>query len=196
MFTKWQSEFLAKGTLGRTTDLKNPDDVILKCANQAYRDMLTAGRFCPLNGDSKEDRCEKLVDILKKHNYAFSRDIIDEACVLFGNNEEIVPNINKPNKCATRYGLAQKFVNMTFKLMYVFSDYTGKSIDFSKCDCPLDSIILDELNDELKTQYRWSKITKEEYDGCQKAITKKLKNKNLDQELESLGNLAYDFLNW
>ena len=194
MFTKWQSEFLAKGTLGRTTDLKNPDDVILKCANQAYRDMLTAGRFYPLNGD-KDDHCKKLVSILKKHNYEFSRAIIDEACVLFGDNEKII-NIKQKGKFVTRYGLAQKFVNMTFKLMYVFSDYTKKNIDFSKCDCPLDSIILDELNDELKTQYRWSKITKEEYDGCQKAITKKLKNKNLDQELESLGNLAYDFLNW
>ena len=195
MFTKWQSEFLAKGTLGRTTDLKNPDDVILKCANQAYRDMLTAGRFCPLNGDNKEDRCKKLVSILKKHNYEFSRAIIDEACVLFGDNEKII-NIKQKDKFVTRYGLAQKFVNMTFKLMYVFSDYTGKNIDFSKCDCPLDSIILDELNDELKTQYRWSKIEREQYIKCQEAIAKKLENEKFDQELKSLGNLAYDFLNW
>ena len=191
MFTKWQSEFLAKGTLGRTTDLKNPDDVILKCANMAYRDMLTAGRFYLSNDKNKS--CTELIRILENHNYVFSRDIIDEVCALFGNDEKIFRNINEENKFVTRYGLAQKFVNMTFKLLYVFSDYTGKNIDFSKCDCPLDSIILNKLP---KIDHTWSKITKEEYDRCQKAITKKLKNKNLDQELKSLGKLAYDFLNW
>ena len=192
MFTKWQSEFLAKGTLGRTTKLDDPDDVILKCANMAYRDMLTAGRFYPLNGD-KDDHCEKLVDILKKHNYEFSSAIIDDVCALFGNDEKIFRNINEENKFVTRYGLAQKFVNMTFKLMYVFSDYVGKDIDFSKCDCPLDSIILNKLP---KIDHTWSKITKDEYIYCQNEIAKKLKNENLDQELNSLGNLAYDFRNW
>ena len=186
--TSWKDIFLVKSMLGRTTNLSCPEDVIFKCAGLAYRDMLDGGRFYLSN--NKESRCRGIIEILEKHNYTFSREIIDEACNLFGSEEEIS---GTRGRYVTRYGLAQKFVNMMFKYLYVFSDYTKKDIDFSQCDCPLDSIILGKLPEISST---WTKITAPEYTECQNEIAAKLKKKPLDMELQVLGNLAFDFLSW
>ena len=93
----------------------------------------------------------------------------------------------------TRYGLAQKVVNMTYKYLYVFSDYINKDIDFTRCDCPLDSVILKKLP---SINCVWSKITEDEYIYCQQLISDYLHKENIDIELTLIGNLAFDFLNW
>jgi hypothetical protein len=111
--------------------------------------------------------------------------------------EIVVKNREKDvTRYATRYGLAQKLVNMTFKYLYIFSDYIKAEYplpDFSNCDCPLDSIILEEAG--IKNCV-WSKLTPEQYIECQEKISSLLKEIKLDSELEKLGNLAFDFLSW
>lgn len=178
--------FLEKSVLGRKTDLRNPEDVILKCINLAYKDMLTVGRYY-IKTDMIST-CNNFKTLLEEQHYEFSRKLIDDSLSLFGNKEEI----GTGNKYVTRYGLTQKLVNMTFKYLYVFRNYTGKDIDFSACDCPLDSIILNELSSD----YVWSKLSKEEYAKCQKTISEELKSQPLDRELSQIGNLAFDFINW
>lgn len=190
----YKTLFLEKAILGRTTDLENPDEVILKCIKLAYRDMLTAGRYYVISDaeNNIESRCNQLKSILEQKDYVYSRNIIEQTQSLFGDKEEIRKELG--DRFATRFGLAQKLVNMTYKYFYVFYDYIQKDIDFSKCDCPLDSIIIKEkLN--LK-QYTWSKLTNKEYLDCQQKISGRLQKEDLNVELKSLGNLAFDFLNW
>ena len=79
--------------------------------------------------------------ILQKANYVFSRDLIDNASKLLSDEETIFNG----RDYATRYGLGQKVVNMTFKYFYIAQDFLNVKINFSNCDCPLDSVILKDL---------------------------------------------------
>ena len=98
---------------------------------------------------------------------------------------------NNENKYVTRFGLAQKFVNMTFKYLYIYSEEINQTIDFSLCDCPLDSFIIKTLN--LDTSYIWSKLTPQDYADLQKIIDNNVKEK---EEYIYLGRLLYDFKYW
>lgn len=181
--------FLEHSMLGQKTNINNTDEIIDKCIKLAWQDMLTAGRYYNLDkniiGEYKE--------ILKNYSYNNPTSIIEETLNLFGNKEKIEITIKGKTKYVTRYGLCQKLVNMTFKYFFIFSDYTKLNIDFSKCDCPLDSVILDKIN------YRktvWSKLYKKQYIECQNQINNELSKICLNNELKDLGNLAYDFINW
>lgn len=189
----WKICFLKSSLLGQATDKSNPDEVFSKCFDLAYRDMMTAGRFYSSSFlNKKEDILKETKKIIRDKNYSSSRDIIEDVAKLICNEK-----IGSCTKYVTGFGLAQKLVNMTFKYLYVFSDliFKGKGMpDFSKCDCPIDSIILKKagIND-----CAWSKLTNEQYETCQEKISEFLKNeKFLDPELSNLGNLAYDFMNW
>lgn len=187
----YRISFLQKSLLGRKTKFEDPEEVILKCIKLAYRDMMTAGRYYLVNKENNIDtRCNGLKSILEENSYIYSCDIIEKACILFGKEE----NIGSDKKYVTRYGLAQKFVNMTYKYFYVFNDYIKKEIDFSNCDCPLDSVILRKIPEHKG--YTWSKLTKEDYEFCQKRISESLLEENLNDKLKSLGNLAFDFKYW
>lgn len=195
MEKSYKVKFLEKSILGQKIELElnNSEEIILKCIHLAYKDMLTSGRFYLSNDENNNtvSRCNRFKSILEDRNYNYSRDLIEKVFPLFADDEEIRKDTG--NRYATRYGLAQKLVNMAYKYFYVFYDYIDKEIDFSKCDCPLDSIILRKL----ELDYVWSKITKHDYEYCQELITECLKNKeNLDSELKSLGNLAFDFRYW
>ena len=112
----------------------------MRCINLAYKDMMSAGRFY-LN-INKETFIKEYLKILEKNNFQNPRTIIQSSLLLFGKNNTIGNN----NKFVSRYGLCQKLVNMTFKYLYVFRDYTHlEDLDFSKCDCPLDSFILKKI---------------------------------------------------
>lgn len=187
--------FLKKFVLGQKTKIDNPEEVIKKCISLAYKDMMDSGKYYLdshlVKGDNQKtvnnnDRKAKFLDILQKANFEFSRNLIEETCKIFGNVDEI----NNSQSYATRFGLAQKLVNMTFKYLYVFSEETGKNIDFSKCDCPLDSIIIVK---KLKEKNTWSKLTKADYNELQDEIDKQVCN---EPSYETLGRLLYDFKYW
>ena len=185
--------FIEKVVLGQKININNRDEVIKKCISLAYKDMNGIGQF--YIGKIKATLTNKFYSILNSENYTSPRTIIDDSLYLFGNTEKIV-NSKKKNAFVTRYGLCQKLVNMTFKYLYVFSDYINLDINFGDCDCPLDSII---LQDKLGKNIKWSKLTKEEYISIQDQIGKELQKDNRyknDKELKNIGNLAYDFLNW
>lgn len=183
---KWS--FLERSMIGQQTDISNSDIIIDKCVSLAYKDMLTAGRYYHLPDEIKENFTTILKDNIINANF-HPKTIIGATLELFGKNEKI----GIGNKYVTRYGLCQKLVNMTFKYLYVFSDYTGLNLNFSECDCPLDSVILKSIE---KENIVWSKLTAEQYDTCQQKIKNKLAKISLNSELSVLGNLAYDFLNW
>lgn len=188
----WKRNFLESSLLGQSTNKNNPNEVQTKCIDLAYADMMTAGRYYSANFlHTKDEICSATNNVIIKHNYVFSRDIIQNISFLFCNEK-----IGNNDRYVTGFGLAQKLINMTFKYLYVFSDliFVDKPVtDFSVCDCPIDSIIIEKAN--IKGCV-WSKLTEQQYQDCQSKITELLNINQLDFELSKLGNLAYDFINW
>lgn len=188
----WKRNFLESSLIGQSINKNNPNEVQLKCISLAYKDMMTAGRYySSLFSHTREQICHATNEEIKNCDYAFSKDLIQNTSLLFCNDI-----IGSGNKYVTGYGLAQKLINMTFKYLYIFSDhiFIEHSVpDFSLCDCPLDSIILEAAS--IKGLV-WSKLTAQQYQDCQDKISNLLKSKPLDSELSKLGNLAFDFLSW
>ena len=189
--TDWKKSFLVFFVLGQSTNKCCPSEVIIKCIELAYSDMMTAGRYYSASFlNDKKEICSATNSAITESNFVFSRKIIKDISLLFCDN-----TIGNDNHYVTGFGLAQKLINMTFKYLYVFSDliFVDKAIpDFSSCDCPLDSIIKKaHIKDCV-----WSKLTEQQYLECQAKITELLNANSLDLELSKLGNLAYDFINW
>ena len=186
----YKINFLEKTVLGRKINIEDSGDVINACIRLACRDMMTVGRFYAL-GDMGE-KCEKFGEILSKSGYRFSIELIEKTAKIFSENSKI----EKDNKYVTTFGLAQKLVNMTYKYFYVYYEYIDEEIDFTECDCPLDSIILKSLN---KNDTPWSKITKVKYIEIQEkiptSVPEKFKNEYAYAS-KRIGKLAYDFLVW
>lgn len=190
--TDWKKSFLESYVLGQSTNKYCPSEVIKKCIELAYSDMMTAGRYYSASFlNNKDEICFATNRAIIESNFVFSRKTIKDISLLFCDD-----TIGNGNRYVTGFGLAQKLINMTFKYLYVFSDliFVDKSIpDFSSCDCPLDNIII------KKTHIKdcvWSKLTEQQYLECQAKITELLNAISLDLELSKLGNLAYDFINW
>lgn len=190
--TDWKKSFLESSVLGQSTNKCCPSEVIIKCIELAYSDMMTAGRYYSASFlNDKKGICSATNSAITESNFVFSRKIIKDISLLFCDN-----TIGNDNHYVTGFGLAQKLINMTFKYLYVFSDliFVDKAIpDFSSCDCPLDSIIIKKAH--IKDCV-WSKLTEQQYLECQAKITELLNANSLDLELSKLGNLAYDFINW
>lgn len=190
----WKRNFLESSLLGQSTPKNDPKKVELKCIQLAYGDMMNAGRYySELFLNTKDKILTVTQDILQRCDYAFSRELIQRTAFQFCEAPIIKTSASR---YVTSYGLAQKLVNMTFKYFYIFSDYIFKDRaypDFSLCDCPLDSIILDKA--KIKGCV-WSKLTAQQYEDCQDKIATLLKQTSLDAELTQLGNLAFDFINW
>lgn len=190
--TDWKKSFLESSVLGQSTNKCCPSEVIIKCIELAYSDMMTAGRYYSASFlNDKKEICSATNSAITESNFVFSRKIIKDISLLFCDN-----TIGNDNHYVTGFGLAQKLINMTFKYLYVFSDliFVDKAIpDFSSCDCPLDSIIIKRAH--IKDCV-WSKLTEQQYLECQAKITELLNANSLDLELSKLGNLAYDFINW
>lgn len=168
------NNFLKKILIGHNTDTKNSDDVVKKCISLAYKDMLDAGKYYldfnlgkansekTKNNESRKDDFYKL---LCAANFEFSKELIENTCAILGTEEQL----RNTNNFATRFGLSQKLVNMTFKYFYVFRKEIDIDIDFSRCDCPLDSIIQNKLEED----FTWSKLDKAKYDEIQSKIDSK-----------------------
>lgn len=192
LMADWKKSFLESSVLGQSTNKCCPSEVIIKCIELAYSDMMTAGRYYSASFlNDKKEICSATNSAITESNFVFSRKIIKDISLLFCDN-----NIGNDNHYVTGFGLAQKLINMTFKYLYVFSNliFVDKAIpDFSSCDCPLDSIIIKKAH--IKDCV-WSKLTEQQYLECQAKITELLNANSLDLELSKLGNLAYDFINW
>lgn len=189
--SEYRTNFIHKAIMGRDAKLNDTKNVIDCCVNLAYRDMLSAGKYYLKhieNYDSKKV-LERFKEVLENEKYIYSRRILHEVKLFFGEKELI----GNRNKYITRLGISQKLINMTFKYFYCFNEYLSElKIDYSKCECPIDSIILSSLG----SKNSWSKLSIEEYENIQKQITDILLKKELSVELRNIGNMAYDFLIW
>jgi len=188
-------DFLVKSIIGQTVVLSgekyNSNDVIEACIAKADRDMITAGCLYLMPG-YKDERRNGLKNLLKKNEYCFSRNLIEQFAKGIM-EKEIKDGIHKD----VSYGLSQKIINMCFKYFYVFRKYMDLSIDFSNCDCPIDGVILAAIGKNSV----WSQIERAEYKTIQDNIDEKIKEK-IDGKQEEMnlyceiGRMLFDFYNW
>lgn len=116
--TDWKKSFLESSVLGQSTNKCCPSEVIIKCIELAYSDMMTAGRYYSASFlNDKKEICSATNSAITESNFVFSRKIIKDISLLFCDN-----TIGNDNHYVTGFGLAQKLINMTFKYLYVFSD--------------------------------------------------------------------------
>lgn len=168
--------FLIKSVLGRNVDVESTDSIIEHCISKAYGDMMTVGKNYGIKG--KSEKCKEIKVLFSNYNYNFSIDLINDVCEKIGGDEEIRKDFkNRGEDFVTTFGLAQKIVDMTFKYLYCLREYIKDvEIDFEKCDCPVDSIVLSKLknNGWNPPTTVWSKLTKQNYEEIQKIINQNL----------------------
>ena len=189
---KYKIEFMIKNILGRDIDFSNVNSIVLKCIEKAYIDMLSGGRFYinQLEGFNKKSIVNKIKTIFDEFNYRYSIDMLNETLSLFGDCE-IIKSKNS-NNFVTRLGLSQKIINMSYKYFYCVNEFLGGlNIDYSLCDCPIDSIVLNYVGNNSK----WTKLKMQEYLKVQDDIRIFLKE-NYKEDYEVFGNLLLDFIAW
>lgn len=117
---------------------------------------------------------------------------------------------------ADNFGYAQKFVSLSFKLIYCFNDKKIKESNFQYCKMIIDKYTLNWYftigEEETKAKFMknnknkaWSKIEKENYETIQKEIEEYIENKGLYQvecwengeKIELSGNVfESEFIIW
>lgn len=168
---KFCLESLLPGILNAWEDKEKMVDIVLRRAN---RDTMAGARF---KYDGYAENKDFYIGELKK-------TILDGKKLA---SIELIEELDRAKKGAN-VGSIQKLVNMTLKYLYVIQVYEFDfEIDPALCDCPLDSIILNELDKKTKKHHtKWTKIESlEDYESIQKDIA---------EQPESAGsNLFYDF---
>lgn len=162
-------EFLVTSHFG--VDLQNCADdkeVIKGCVFRAFRDL---SRRVPYKYSVTQ-----LAEMKKTENLEEAKKFN----ALWKNNEEFT------------YGLSQKWVNMTFKYLYLL----GKcSIQNDKLDVPIDSYIIRAANASEDDNYYgldinwgkslvWSKLNDKEYKEFQERIENKIKEKDYKTKID------------
>ena len=103
------------------------------------------------------------------------------------NSSDLINSITREYP-GVNFGAVQKLVNMTLKYIIIlnaFDDDFNIAVDIKRCDCPLDSIILEKLG---RSDVKWTSITSDKYKEMQELISNRLSNDK--------GNIYYDFENW
>lgn len=112
--TDWKKSFLESSVLGRATNKDCPSEVLKRCIELAYSDMMTAGRYYSASFlNNKDEICLATNRAIIESNFVFSRKIIEDISLLFCDN-----TIGNDNHYVTGFGLAQKLINMTFKYLW------------------------------------------------------------------------------
>lgn len=140
---KFCLESLLPGILNAWGDKEKLLDIVLRRAN---RDTMAGARF-KYDGyaENKDFYIGKLKEIIESGQQLSSIEIIKE--------------LERAKKGAN-IGSIQKLVNMTLKYLYVLQVYgVDFGIDPSGCDCPLDSIILNDLDKKTEKKHtKWTQI--------------------------------------
>lgn len=165
----------------------------------AFRDATSRRAFVKKDNESDKDFHER-----KQNAFDGLRKKADEYIFELMSNKKPNPVDYIINICETNadftFGNAQKLINMYAKYMYMsaYGD-SGKSLYFDKCDCPMDSKMIEKLG-ELCDEYNgenvyWSRLlfenntVPEEYMNFQKKVRECC-------EKEKVLPIEFDFLHW
>ena len=162
------------------------EELISVAVNRADRDAMSGGRFNEAYSEHHDEYKDSLRELISINKDDLSSDyLINMMCK--GLHEGVT------------VGLIQKLVNMSLK--YLFSvdiyDYSRNFeivVPFEKCDCPLDSIVLERLSSLTCKKYTpWTKIDSiEYYNSVQEDIRKNVEVSNLEFDFKYWGVLRND----
>lgn len=158
--------------------LKNEDDYYValgKAFDDAFNQYARRKRekYATKKGKLMEDVLKRIFSYFKNKEDSF--ELCFSECIKL--SKKIFDNRS--------YGMAQKFVNMSFKYLYCFSDVEEFECKFEKCHMPLDKYTIKwvrnlkckDVNKGLsKIDNAWSKIDEKLYNSIQELINKTLKN--------------------
>jgi len=142
---------------------------------------------------ARAERVKYILKLLKGNAYSYADICFKKICkdLFWDCDTEKRITINGYNRIFKPYGFAKKLINMTYKYFYIFKDETKQEIDFSICECPLDSIIIGHTDNDA----RWTNITVTKYNEIQNIITKQLQGDKYSDLKKEIGGLAFD-CNW
>lgn len=194
----YQCCFLLQAVLGQSVNLNVPSEVIKKCVELADKDMMSGGRFICKGGFNEEyrnkiDRVNYVLEVLRKNGFCYGKIDKKAICnkIFWQCDTEKTILVKGKRRQYKPFGLAQKLINMTFKYLYIYKEYINMNIDFSKCECPIDSVVLKRLGSDKN----WTRITYDEYEEIRSCIQEKLKKDENSELKEEIGELAFDN-NW
>ena len=82
--TDWKKSFLEPSVLGRATNKDCTSEVLKRCIELAYSDMMTAGRYYSASFlNNKDEICLATNRAIIESNFVFSRKIIEDISLLF-----------------------------------------------------------------------------------------------------------------
>lgn len=178
-----------------TEEIKTPDrpkhkDRLWDAIRKAHRDVMTGARtgniskYAEKNKDGKDETLEYLYQEILNAKEPLSSSFL-------------IQKLQK-NDGTLEFAAIQKLVNMTLKYLIILNECEGSASDFAiceeKCDCPIDSIILERLNKiNGKKHECWTKIEEPEYIKVQDEIRAYLRE---EYPQDTRGNIWFDFLMW
>ena len=148
-----------------TEAIKTPDrpkhkDRLWDAIRKAHRDVMTGARTgnIPIYSEKNRDKNEKTLE------YLYQQIHKEQGSLSSG---LLIEKLQK-NDGAIEFAAIQKLVNMTLKYLIILNECEGTASVFDiceeKCDCPIDSIILERLNKINGNKHEcWTKIEEPEY---------------------------------
>lgn len=176
LLSKERDIFIEEMKIKRSLSVKNKEDYydgMGKAFDDAFRQY--AQRIGRKYASEKKDLMNSVVDRLYEY-FTNEEDDFDKCysdCI-------------RLSKCILEngcYGIAQKFVNMSFKYLYCYSDASEVECKFDKCYMPLDKHTIKwvraledrEINQQLNSiKNAWCKLEEPLYNDIQNLITKTL----------------------
>lgn len=178
-----------------TEAIKTPDrpkhkDRLWDAIRKAHRDVMTGARtgniskYAEKNKDGKDETLEYLYQEILNAKEPLSSSFL-------------IQKLQK-NDGTLEFSAIQKLVNMTLKYLIILNECEGTASVFDiceeKCDCPIDSIILERLNKINGNKHEcWTKIEEPKYIKVQDEIRAYLRE---EYPQDTRGNIWFDFLMW
>lgn len=174
----------------KTPDMPRHKDRLWDAIRKAHRNVMTGARtgniskYAEKNKDGKDETLEYLYQEILNAKEPLSSSFL-------------IQKLQK-NDGTLEFAAIQKLVNMTLKYLIILNECEGMASVFDiceeKCDCPIDSIILERLNKINGNKHEcWTKIEEPEYIKVQDEIRAYLRE---EYPQDTRGNIWFDFLMW
>lgn len=186
----FEVEHFKKRWNGKINFSQLDSDNVGECIKHALSDALNQGarragvQYQPILTIPNEFR-DKFIEVAKGKKHISNKCQFKE---LFDDLKNDFLNLLKSNdlEVLSKFGFAQKFINMTFKYLYCFDDCKKENLQF--CHLPLDKYTIDwykqygvkdKINRFKKLNFSWSNIDEDLYWDIQDDIDSKLNNNNV-----------------
>lgn len=181
--------FLVKEAIKAKEDSKHRSR-LWDAIRKANRDVMTGARtgnipnYVRINKDGQNKSSEWLYQI-----------IVDEKEPLCS---KLLMDKLQTKDMQVEFSAIQKLVNMTLKYLIILNECESDKEKFDicedKCECPIDSIILDRLKKINGNKHEcWTRIKEREYNAVQYEIATYLKE---IYPTKTRGNIWFDFREW